>query len=412
MGDRRVWVTGLGPVTPIAIGATAFHEAQLGCRSGIRAITRFDAGDLPVRIAGEVDLPPELAPSPSEAANSDRFVQLGTLAAALAIEDAGLDLTALDRSRVGVVVGTGTGGVTTWEATIRSAHDRGLGTVSPRFVPMAVPSAGAASIAIRFGLSGPVTAPVTACTAGADALVAAHQAIVCGEADLVLAGGTEAPLAPTLLAGFAHMRALSRRNDEPSRASRPFSADRDGFVLAEGAAVLVLESAEHAVGRGARPYAALSGYGRTGDAYHMTRPDPSGEAAAGAVRKAMASAGLTPEDIAYVNAHGTATRFNDLAEASALRLALGDQLAKVAVSSTKSLTGHALGAAGAIEAVACVQAVASGILPPTANLDHADPDIDLDVIGVEPRPAWPSAVLSDSFAFGGHNVVLAFTAVR
>ena len=408
----EVWVTGLGPVTSIGVGAQNFHNAQLACRSGIATITQFDAAELPVRIAGEVTIPDELALEPRDAANADRCVQLATIAASLAVDDAELLSASTDPTRIGVIIGTGTGGVRTWAATSRAAHDKGLGAVSPRFIPMAIPNAVAASVAIRFGFAGPCTTPVTACTAGADALVAAHQAISSGEADVIIAGGAEAPITPMVVAGFAHMRALSRCNDEPTRASRPFSADREGFVLAEGAAALVLESAAHARARGARPYGVLAGYGRSSDAHHMTMPLPTGASAGRAVSLAMRSAGLAPEDVSYVNAHGTATRYNDAAEACALRAALGDHARKIPVSATKSLTGHPLGAAGAIEAVACLQALNSGRLPPTANLEHIDPDIDLDVVRAEPRQAPVSAVLSDSFAFGGHNVVLAFTPVR
>ncbi|MFE3092482.1 beta-ketoacyl-ACP synthase II [Streptomyces sp. NPDC059248] len=408
MTARRVVVTGLGPVTPVGVGAKDFHVGQLDGRSGVRTISRFDATPLPVRIAGEVDLPDHLALSRRERAATDRCTQLGAAAAALAIEDSGLDLAVEDPTRIGVSIGTGCGGATSIEESSRAFLDRGLSAVPARFVPMSMANSTAAWVAIHHGLTGPCTTSVTACASGAESLVAAHQMIMAGEADVVLAGGAEAPLTPMIVASFARMKALSTRNDEPERASRPFGADRDGFVLSEGAAVLVLESAEHAAARGAVPLAEFRGYGRSGDAHHIVAPNPDGTSAARAVTAALRSARLTPEDVSYVNAHGTGTPFNDAAEARALRLALGTAAAGIPVSATKSMTGHSLGAAGAIEAVAAIQALGLGTLPPTANLDSLDPEIGLDVIGAEPREAESTAVLSNSFAFGGHNVVLAF----
>jgi 3-oxoacyl-[acyl-carrier-protein] synthase II len=409
MSARRAVVTGLGPVTAAGVGAKDFHVGQLEARSGIRAISRFDASALPVRIAGEVDLPDHLALSQREAAATDRCTALAAAAARLALEDAGLDPEAADRSRIGVAIGTGCGGATSIEESSRAFLAEGLQAVPARFVPMSMANSTAAWIAIRYGLTGPCTASVTACASGAEALVTAHQMIVSGEADVVLAGGTEAPLTPMIVGGFARMRALSGRNDEPARASRPFSADRDGFVLGEGAAVLVVEEAAHAAARGAVPLAEFGGYGRSCDAHHIVAPRPDGGAAARAVTTALRSARLTAAGIGYINAHGTGTAFNDAAEARALVAALGPGAAGIPVSATKSTTGHSLGAAGAIEAVAAIQALNSGLLPPTANLEHRDPEIALDVIGAEPREADPEAVLSNSFAFGGHNVVLAFT---
>ena len=409
MTASRVVVTGLGPVTPIGVGADEFHRAQLKGVSGVRPISRFDASAFPVRIAGEVDLPEWLAPSKREALAGDRCTHLVMSAATLALADSGLDLTAEDRTRVGVVIGTGSGGIGTIEANAQALATGGPRRVSARLVPMAMANSPAASISLEHDLHGPSTAVVSACASGAEALVAAYQMIVSGEADVVLAGGTEAPVTGLVVGGFAKVRALSRRNDEPDRASRPFSADRDGFVLAEGAAVLVVESAEHAAARGAEALAELRGYGRSSDAYHITAPNPEGAGARQAILAALRSARLSAADVSYVNAHGTGTVYNDAAEARALHAALGPETGRVPVSSTKSMTDHSLGAAGAIEAVVCVQALRHGVVPPTINLNEPDPELGLDVVAETPREAPLAAVLSNSFAFGGHNVVLAFT---
>ncbi|WUH91991.1 beta-ketoacyl-ACP synthase II [Streptomyces sp. NBC_00433] len=411
MNGCRVVVTGLGPVTSIGVGAADFHQAQVKGVSGIGPLTRFDASGLSARIAGEVDLPAELVPSRREALAADRCTHLARAAATLALADSGLDLAREEPSRCGVVIGTGAGGLETWESNTRTLIESGPGRLGARFIPMAMSNAPAAKIAVDLGLTGPCSSVATACASGAEALVAACQMIVCGEADVVLAGGTDAAVNPLTVAGFARMGALSRRNDAPGLASRPFAADRDGFVLAEGAAVLVLESAEHAARRGATVLAELRGYGRSCDAHHITAPHPEGAGARQAVTAALRSARLAPDDVSYVNAHGTGTQFNDAAEALGLHGALGPAAATVAVSATKSMTGHALGASGAIEAVASVQALVHQLVPPTVNLDDPDPAIGLNVIAGDPRELPLAAVLSNSFAFGGHNVVLAFTAV-
>ncbi|MBB4895511.1 3-oxoacyl-[acyl-carrier-protein] synthase II [Streptomyces olivoverticillatus] len=411
MSGHRVVVTGLGPVTSVGVGAKRFHVGQSEGRSGVRTISRFDPAGLPVRIAAEVDLPPELELSRRDTRATDRCTQLASVAATLALQDSGLDLEAEDRSRIGVAIGSGAGGTETTEHNLRASFERADGHkgLSARFIPSSMVNSAAAWVTIQYGLTGPSSAAVTACASGADSLVAAHQMIATGEADVVLAGGTEAPLASRMVGGFAKMRALSTRNDEPERASRPFSADRDGFVLGEGAAVLVLESAEHAAARGAVPLAEFRGYGRSSDAYHVTAPRPDGTGAARAVTAALRSARLDAADVGYVNAHGTGTTFNDAAEAQAIRLALGDAAARVPVSATKSLTGHTLGASGAIEAVASVQALIHNLVPPTANLDEPDAELGLNVVGAHGLETGVDAVLSNSFAFGGHNVVLAFT---
>ncbi|MGW3498272.1 beta-ketoacyl-[acyl-carrier-protein] synthase family protein [Streptomyces sp. NPDC001020] len=408
MSGRRVVVTGVGPVTPVGVGRHDFWQAQLKGVSGIRAITRFDASGLPVRIAGEVDLPAELAPGRREELATDRSTHLALAAARLALDDAGLDLATVDRDRVGVVVGSGAGGAGSWERNARLLETDGPRRIGARSVVMSMANAPAANIAIAHGITGPSTCTVTACASGAEALVAACQMIVSGEADVVLAGGAEAPVTSLIVGGFARAGALSVRNDEPERAVRPFGADRDGFVLGEAAAVLVLESEANARTRGAEVLAVLAGYGRSSDAHHVAGPHPEGAGAARALRLALRSAGWSASDVSYVNAHGTGTRYNDAAEAKALRAALGPAADGVPVSATKSTTGHSLGAAGAVEAVASVLALRHGVIPPTLNTDTPDPAIGLDVVGPEPRPAELTAVLSDSFAFGGHNVVLAF----
>ncbi|OEJ57813.1 beta-ketoacyl-[acyl-carrier-protein] synthase II [Streptomyces agglomeratus] len=412
MNGRQVVITGIGPVTPIGVGAHDFWQAQLKGVSGVRRISRFDPDGLPVRIAGEVDLPERFTPGRREALASDRCTQLGLAAARLALEDSSLDLTAEDRDRVGVVMGTGAGGALTWETNTRALVSGGPSRIGARSIAMSMANGTASRIALDHGITGPSTAVVTACASGAEALIGACQMIVSGEADVVLAGGSEAPVTPLIVGGFARIRALSTRNDEPERASRPFSEDRDGFVLAEGAAVLVLESLEHARARGATVLATLSGYGRSSDAHHVTAPHPEGAGAARAMRAALRSAGWSARDVSYVNAHGTGTSYNDASEARALRTALGEEAGRTPVSSTKSMTGHSLGAAGAVEAVVCVQALTHGVVPPTVNLDRADPDLGLDVVGADAREIPLGAVLSNSFAFGGHNVVLAFGAPR
>lgn len=406
---RRVVVTGIGPVTPLAIGAKHFQVAQMEGRSAIRPITRFDATSMPVRIAGEVDLPEELAPDRRTERITDRATQLACAAAELALRDSALDLAAEDTDRIGVVIGSGVGGGGSTEENLRAAYEKGgYRGLSARFIPATMVNSSAAWIGIKYGLTGPSSASVTACASAADSLVAAHQMITSGEADVVIAGGTDAPVIESVLGGFAKMRALSTRNDEPERASRPFSADRDGFVLGEGAAVLVLEEAGHAAARGAVPLAEFSGYGRSSDAYHITAPRPDGSGAAKAVRAALRFTGLAPEDVDLVNAHGTATSFNDAGEAAALHLALGEAAGRIPVTATKSLTGHTLGASGAIEAVSAVQSIVHRAVPPTANLDAPDAALGLDVVGAGGREAAVDTVLSNSFAFGGHNVVLVF----
>jgi 3-oxoacyl-[acyl-carrier-protein] synthase II len=402
----------MGVVTPIGVGIKDFHAAQLAGHSGIRTISHYDCSSDPIQIAGEVRLPAELTFDRREQLRTDRCTQLAAAAAQLAISDADLDTgQAAGTGQVGVVIGSGIGGAATAEKNYVGFYRGGLSAVRTRAIPMGMINDASAWIATRYGFTGPCTTVATACASGADAIVAGYHMIRCGEADVVLAGGTEAPVVRSIVSGFFKLAALSERNDEPERASRPFSKHRDGFVIAEGAAVLILESAAHAHARGARVHAHLRGYGRSADAYHVTMPHPQGLGAQQAILRALRSAEAEPQNVAVVNAHGTSTVLNDAVEATALHSALGESTATVAVTATKSLIGHALGAAGAIEAVATVQTVSSGLVPPTANFDEPDPEINLNVVRGEPRKVPVGLALSNSFAFGGHNVVLVFAPV-
>lgn len=408
---RRVVITGLGPVSPIGVGAEAFHQAQLQGRSGIRRITRFDPSPLPVQIAGEVDVDLEAFIDRREGKRLDRFVQLALVAAELALKDAGLEVDRLDPTRVGTLVGSGIGGMETWEAQSRVFLEKGPNRISPFFIPMMIANMASAHIAMRYGFMGPSSTVVTACATGSDALGSAFRMIQLGEADIVLAGGTEAAVTPMAIGAFGVMRALSTRNEEPEKASRPFTKSRDGFVLSEGAGVLVLEEYEHARRRGARIYAEVVGFGRSADAHHITEPHPEGKGAALAMRAALKDAGIPPEKVGYINAHGTSTPIGDKAEVLAIKQVFGEHAKRLAVSSTKSMTGHLLGAAGAVEAIATVQALYFGVLPPTINLEDPDPELDLDFLPT-PREARVEYALSNSFAFGGQNAVLAFKRIE
>jgi 3-oxoacyl-[acyl-carrier-protein] synthase II len=405
---HEVVITGLGVVSPLGVGADEFHANQRLGRSAVRSITSYNPGDDPVRIAAEVDLPEQFQFSRRDQLRTDRCTQLAIVAAQLGVESAKLDLDSADTNRIGVVIGSGMGGVSTWERNCLALHESGVRAMRTKTVPMSMINDPSASIAIKYGTTGPCTTVTTACASGADALVAAAQMIRLGEADVVLAGGAEAPLSRSVLAGFSRLGALSEENDEPASACRPFSADRVGFVMGEGSAVLVLESAEHAAARGAHVQARLVGYGRSSDAYHVTMPHPEAVGARAAITAALRDAGAQPSDVDFVNAHGTGTLLNDHAEAVAMREVFGARVHEIPVTATKSMTGHSLGAAGAVEAVATVQAVASGIIPPTANLRVPDPELGIDVVHGEAREARVRLALSNSFAFGGHNVVLAF----
>lgn len=403
-------VTGIGVVTPIGTGAAAFWDALVEGRSGAAPIEGFDTSAYATKIACQVrGFDPSDHMDARAAARSDRFTQLAVAAGALAWADAGLG-DDLDRERAGAIVGTGIGGLYTIEEQDGVMREGGVRRVSPFTVPKLMPNAAAAAVAMHLGLRGINHCVTSACATGAHAIGEALLAIRSGRADLVLAGGTEAALTPLGLAAFDRMGALSRRNDEPERASRPFDAGRDGFVFGEGAAVLVLESPDHARRRGARAIARVSGYGATADAFHLTQPDPDGDGAARAMTAALEDAGIYPDGVDYVNAHGTSTPYNDRIETLAIKRALGPESKRIPVTSTKSQTGHLLGAAGAVEAAATALIVERGVIPRTLNLDEPDPDCDLDYVPDEPREQPVSVALSNSFGFGGQNACLVLTA--
>ena len=405
--SRQVVITGLGAVTPIGIGRDAFWQGLLAARSGVRPIVEFDASSYPTRFAATIpDFDPLQYLERKEMRHMDRFTQLGMAAAQLAWDDAGI--TQVDAERSGVMVGTGIGGMGTLVNQLEVLNERGPSRVSPFFIPMMIGNILAGHIAIRFNLQGPNVTAVTACASSGHALGDALHAIQSGEADLVLAGGTESVILPIAFAGFCSMRALSTRNDDYEHASRPFDRDRDGFVIGEGAGFLVLESLEHARSRHAHVYAELVGFGRSADAFHIVEPHPEGTGAVLAMQRGLQDAGVSPADVDYINAHGTSTPLGDLAETIAIKRVFGEQAYRVAISSTKSMTGHLLGAAGAVEAIATVLAIRHQIIPPTANLVHPDPACDLDYVPLEPRAQPVRVAMSNAFGFGGHNATLVF----
>ncbi|MDR7532397.1 MAG: beta-ketoacyl-ACP synthase II [Armatimonadota bacterium] len=408
---RRVVVTGLGVISPIGIGHEAFWAALVAGRSGIRRITAFDPSPFATQIAAEVsDFDPTAYMDRKEARRNDRFVQFAYAAARLALEDARFTITPANATRVGVVIGSGMGGVITWEAQHRALLERGPDRVSPFFVPMVIGNMASGVTAILVGAKGPSECVVTACATGGNAIGDAARVIQRGEADAMLAGGSEAAITPLSLAGFAAMKATSTRNDDPPRASRPFDATRDGFVMGEGAGVVLLEALEAAEMRGAPIYAELLGYGTSTDAHHITQPDPEGDGASRAMLGALRDAGLAPEEVDYINAHGTSTLYNDRLETLAIKRAFGAHARRLAVSSTKSMTGHLLGAAGGVEAIACCLALRHQVIPPTINYHMPDPDCDLDYVPNAARPARLRAAMSNAFGFGGHNATLVLRA--
>ena len=407
---KRVVVTGLGPVTSIGIGAEAFLKAQAEAQNGIRTIRNFDskAEGISVHIASEVDVDIAKYIDRKEAKRLDRYVQLALIGADLAIQDSGLSPEEIANEDTGVCVGSGIGGLTTWEEQSRTRFARGVSRVSPFFIPMLIANMASGHIAMRYGLLGPNSTVVTACATGSGAIGDAFRIIQRGEAEVMLSGGSEAPVTPMGVGGFAIMKALSTRNDSPETASRPFTASRDGFVAGEGAGVLVLEELEHAKKRGARIYAEIVGYAISADAHHITAPAPGGVGAVRCVNWALKSAGVSPDKIGYINGHGTSTPANDLNETLAYKTVFGDKDAVPPISSTKSMTGHLLGAAGGIEAVATLQAIYHGVLPPTRNYIDPDPELDLDYVPNEPREKQVEYALSTNFAFGGQNAALIF----
>ena len=410
----RVVVTGLGATTPVGGDVATTWDSFLAGRSGVRVLTEEWAADLPVRIAARVAVEPAEVLPRVQARRLDRSGQFAVIAANEAWADAGFEGLApdngIDPDQLGVVCASGIGGLTTLLSNYDILLESGPRRVSPLAIPMLMPNSPAAYVGMEVGAQAGVHTPVSACASGAEALAYGLDMIRSGRADVVVAGGTEAAIHPLPMAAFANMMALSKRNDEPERASRPYDKGRDGFVLGEGAALVVLESAEHAQARGARVYAELAGAGMSADSHHIAQPDPSGAGAVKAMRKAIADGGLEPSAVTHVNAHATSTPAGDLAEAIAIRTAFGDATGQVAVTSTKSMIGHLLGGAGAVESVAAILALYHRVAPPTINVDDLDDEVDIDVVSGQPRPLGdgPLAALNNSFGFGGHNVALAF----
>ncbi|HSW52731.1 MAG TPA: beta-ketoacyl-ACP synthase II [Sulfuricaulis sp.] len=410
MSKRRVVITGLGILSPVGIGVAENWRNIVAGKSGIGPITTFDATGYPSAIAGEVKnfIPSAFGISDKEARRMDRFIQLGMAAGIEAIKDSGIQVTGANAERIGVHLGSGIGGVGTIEETSLTIREKGPRRVSPFYVPMSIINMISGDLSVMFGLKGPNLAMVTACATATHSIGDAGRLIEYGDADIMIAGGAEAATTPTAVAGFGNAKALSTRNDSPETASRPWDKDRDGFVLGEGAGVVVLEEYEHAKKRGAKIYCELVGFGMSGDAYHMTSPPEDGEGAARCMRNALRNAGLNLDQVQYVNAHGTSTPLGDKAETQAVKAAFGEHARKLAVSSTKSMTGHLLGAAGGIEAVYSVLAVQHQIAPPTINLVTPDPECDLDYVPNTARQMKIDVAISNSFGFGGTNGTLVF----
>lgn len=409
MTDRRVVITGLGILCPLGHDVPSSWARLVAGESGIGEITRFDASRIASRVAGEVkDFDVGAHLDRRAARRMDPYAQFAVVTARQALSDAGLRVTNEEATRMGAIVASGVGGLLTFQEQTRILIEKGPDRVNPLFIPMMIPNMASAHVSLDLGLKGPVSAVCTACAAGSNAIGDAFEIIRRGAADVMLAGGSEASVNETGVAAFAAMRALSTRNDAPEEASRPFDAGRDGFVIGEGAGVLVLEDLAHAHARGARIVAEVVGYGMSADAFHLTLPDETGEAQARAMLLALQQACLSPADVDYVNAHGTATTPGDIAETRAIRLAFGEMADSVPVSSTKSMTGHLLGGAGAIEAVFCVQTILDGVIPPTINLTDPDPECDLDYVPNVARKADVRVAMSNSFGFGGHDVSLVF----
>ena len=406
--SRRVVITGMGVVSPIGSDLNAFWDSLVHGQSGIGRVTLFDVTGYDCQIGGEVK---NFEPSawfkvPKDAKRADRFAQLGMAAAKLAMTHAGLEGAPDDPERFGVIIGSGIGGLKSLSDQHANLIAKGPGRISPFMIPMMISNMASGLVSMEFGLQGPNYAPVSACATSAHAIGEAWRMIRDGDADAFLAGGSEAAIVPLGLGGFAAMRALSTRNDEPTRASRPYDKGRDGFVMGEGAGVLVLESLEHALKRGATIHGEIIGYGLTADAYHMTSPPENGEGAQRCMRMALAKAGITPEQVDYVNAHGTSTPVGDLCEVRAIKAVFGEHAKRLSVSSTKSMTGHLLGAAGAVESIACTLAINNGIIPPTINLEDPEDECDLDLTANTARERKISIALNNSFGFGGHNASL------
>ncbi|WP_106766111.1 beta-ketoacyl-ACP synthase II [Paenibacillus faecalis] len=403
---QRVVVTGMGVMTSIGQDLETFWNSLMNGKSGVSHIEAFDVSDYPTKIAASVkDFNPEDYMERKEARKMDRFVQFAVAAGSKALEDSGIKIGEnADAERVGVSIGSGIGGLGTWEDQHNILLEKGPKRVSPFFIPMMIANMASGQMSINLGAKGPNTTQVTACATGSHSIGDSFRLIQRGDADVMVCGGAEATIRPTGMAGFCAMRAMSTRNDEPEKASRPFDTGRDGFVMGEGAGILILESLEHAKKRGAKIYAEVIGYGLSADAYHITEPDPDG--AARCMKMAIRDAGIAPEEVDYINAHGTSTPVGDRSETKAVKMALGDHAYKVAVSSTKSMTGHLLGAAGGVEAVICALSINNQTIPPTINLEDQDPECDLDYVPNQPRQAELNVTMSNSFGFGGHNATI------
>lgn len=405
---HRVVITGIGAVTPVGIGKDRFWAALARGESGVGPITRFDTSQFSTRIAAEVkDFDPLEYIGKKEAKRLDRFAQYALAASIMAVSDSALKISSENSQEIGVLVGSGIGGIQTLETQHQVLIEKGPDKVSPFFIPMLISNIASGQVSITLGIKGPNTCAVTACATGSHAIGDAFRILQRGEARAMIAGGAEAPITPLGLAGFCSLNALSRRNHEPTRASRPFDKDRDGFVMAEGAGVVVMETRESAETRGAHIYAEVIGYGMNGDAYHITAPDPEGDGAARAMLLAVQDARISPGDVDYINAHGTSTPLNDKVETLAIKRVFGDHARKISISSTKSMTGHVLGATGALEVIATILGMQHGIIPPTINLDASDPECDLDYVPNQARNRQIKIALSNSFGFGGHNAVIA-----
>jgi len=406
---KRIVVTGIGAVTPIGETVDATWDSMMHGRGGIGRITRFDPAPYESQMAGEVkDFEPTKYMDRKDARRTDRFAQFAVAAASQALTDGKVD-AAKEPERIGVSIATGVGGLETLVEQVLLMEKRGPGRLSPFLVPMLMANAGSAQVSMQFGLKGPNLTHVSACASSAHAIGECAAIIDRGQADIMVAGGAEAAVLPLAIGAFSTMHAMSRRNDDPEHASRPFDKDRDGFTLSEGGAAVILEEREHALARGARIYGELIGYGATADAYHITSPSPEGEGNARSMRMALAGAKLEPTAIDYINAHGTSTQPNDREETAAIKDVFGEHAYKLLISSTKSMTGHLLGAAGALEAIACLLALRDGCIPPTINYETPDPALDLDYVPNTPRPKEIKTALSNSMGFGGHNATLIFT---
>ena len=406
---RRVVVTGMGMVSPLGTGVDKTWQALIQGKSGVARITKFDPTGFDTQIAAEVkDFVPENFMDKKELRRTDIFIQYAMASAAMALEDSQLKITPANADRVGVVVGAGLGGLTTIEAYHRVLLEKGPSRISPFFIPMLIVNEAPGQISMRFGAKGPNTSVVTACATGNHNIGDAWRIIERGDADAVIAGGVEATITPLAVSGFNAMKALSTRNQEPEKASRPFDKNRDGFVIGEGSGIIILEELQQALDRGAKIYAEIIGYGLTGDAYHITAPAPEGEGAARCMAMTLKSAGIQPEEVDYINAHGTSTEYNDLYETMAIKTVFKEHAKKLAISSTKSMIGHLLGGAGGVEAIFTILTICQGIIPPTINYETPDPGCDLDYVPNIARKTEVRVALSNSFGFGGTNAVLAF----